>query len=98
MARLLVLLVVALIFVYLVSELVVRVKRKIRREMGGSPTARRSSSPVETGDRHGELVACAICGVHISKSRALPAREAAALARRSWYCSESCRRMAANAS
>ncbi|MCP3962120.1 MAG: hypothetical protein GY719_30115 [bacterium] len=99
MARLLVLLAVALIFAYLVSELIARVKQKISEGIGPSQAAGRSSSPVDTGNRHGELVACATCGIHVSKSRALHASGAPARTNRaSWYCSESCRRLSANVS
>ena len=89
MTRLLVLLAILLCAAYLVSRSVARLRSRISELL---------IVPAEGRQRgEAELVGCAACGVHVPRSRALPATPRAGdrSARERFYCSESCeRRMA----
>ncbi len=90
MARLLVLLALALILAYLAARGMARLRSRLG-ELFAEPVAghRRAGS---------QLVACSRCGIHIPQSRALAATSAGAGAPRvtapRFYCSEDCRRAA----
>ncbi len=86
MTRLLVLLVVLLCAAYLVARGLERLRSRLS-ELLIDPAA--SRQPGE-----GELVACASCGVHVPRSRALRASPSAAGTASRFYCSESCGRPA----
>ncbi len=92
MARLVVLAAVVLICAYLVARGWARLKSRLEEVLSESVAGR----PRKHGS---ELVACATCGVHIPQSRALtpPAGGVRpALAAPRSYCSEDCRRRAAD--
>ncbi len=84
MIRMLVLAGVALALTSLVNEGFERLKSRL----GGGTTPDGSPESIPGGARHGELVACSSCGVHILRSRAL-LDDASRV-----FCTEGCRHSA----
>ncbi len=84
MTRFLVVLILLLYAAYLASRGLEHLRQRLSK-----------AGNVSAGERHlghGELVACANCGVHVPRSRALEARESVGTAVSSrFYCSEGCR-------
>ncbi len=86
MARFLVLAAVALLLAYLLSDGLARLRGRLGELIDVDPPAARS----ESGSRGGaELVACAVCGVHVPRSRAIIAADPGEAS--AFYCSEACR-------
>ena len=97
MARLLVLAAAVILFAYLLSEGLARLRGRFGELLDvfvGAPLGRRgpAADRVGGGSRGGvELVACAVCGVHVPRLRAIEGAVGGGEAAASrFYCSEAC--------
>lgn len=105
MTRVLVLVAMALFVAYLLAEGLGRLRGRLGELLSAMPANGGATGGGAEGERSaGELVACAACGIHVLRSRALAAaerRHGAALAgagESRYYCSEVCRSRAASGS
>ena len=85
MTRILLLIGAAVTIASLLNEGFERLRSKLGDGLGTPGPAGRAGKSVRSG---GELVACATCGVHVLRARALSSAAGGS------YCSETCRRSA----